>query len=292
MDSSTFTSPPTCAPPSALEKRRPSCVRPVFCEPVADTKLFQSASLVQDAMFLAKFFSALKGAARLRLARRDVQVKTETSSPAPVAPQPQHVRAQRPPSPNEQNTPNDQRVPRNLRSEVRDWAQLNPDGPSWHRVYPKATASPPPEMHTIDEDAVLQLPSWSMSFEPQAPVPITGPAIKRRGGMSQLTSLSEEDEEEEEEEETHEKHAEVVRDEAQESSVEEYTLPHLAYSKRSHPQSRPTVQPPASHRLRFSAPRSDFEALLFSRLGQHHSLVQAEKAAHVAAPHVSVGRVY
>lgn len=78
LSESTSTPQSGCAPhpsPSAPEKRRPSIPRPAFCEPVTDTKLFHSASLVQDAMFLAKFFSALKGAARLRLARRDVQAK-------------------------------------------------------------------------------------------------------------------------------------------------------------------------------------------------------------------------
>ena len=129
--------------PSAPEKRRPPVLRPVFCEPVTDTKLFQSASLVQDAMFLAKFFSALKGAARLRLARRDVQAKARDmcscfdeysahsvpqaeSFPAPLlSPGPQSPRSHRPSTPSAQNQAGGHRAPRDLRSEVQDWAQLN-----------------------------------------------------------------------------------------------------------------------------------------------------------------------
>ncbi|KZV76473.1 hypothetical protein PENSPDRAFT_646238 [Peniophora sp. CONT] len=291
MESSTSTPQQGCAPqpsPSAPEKRRPSVLRPVFCEPVTDTKLFHSASLVQDAMFLAKFFSALKGAARLRLARRDVQKKVETCPEAPLSPGPQLAQAHRPFSPREQSQLRLHRVPRDLRSEVRDWAHLNPDGPSW-RSYSQVQTAPPPQMYTIDENTELHLPASSLSFESQSQAPITGPEIKRRGGMSQLTMLEEEEEEEEEEEP--EKGYDVSEDETSES-FEESTLPHLASFKRPHHPPVATAQPPMSHHLRFSAPRSDFEALLYSRLTQHHSLVQSEKAALVAAPRADLGRVY
>lgn len=112
-------------------------------------------------------------------------------------------------------------------------AVQQPDGLSWHRVYPKATTSPPPDLYTVEEDAVLQLPNLSMSFEPQSQAPITGPAVKRRGGMSQLTMLSEEDEEDEEEEETFEKNIEVVADKTSKSAMEESTRKFLIHSLRA-----------------------------------------------------------
>lgn len=82
--------------------------------------------------------------------------------------------------------------------------------------------TPAPEIYTIDENAVLQLPT-SLSFEPQSQAPVTGPTVKRRGGMSQLTMLEEEEEEGEESEETGKNGAEVgdlPEDESLESDAE------------------------------------------------------------------------
>ena len=81
-------------------------------------------------------------------------------------------------------------------------------------------------LSTIDENSALQLPTSSVSFESQTEAPITGPVVKRRGGMSQLTQLSEEDEEEEEESEESEKKSsetfdDVLEEETSDSSVED-----------------------------------------------------------------------
>ena len=50
-------------------------------------------------------------------------------------------------------------------------------------------------METIDENAVFVLHGRLSAFETDTSAAVTGPTIKHRGGMMQLTALAEEEEE-------------------------------------------------------------------------------------------------
>ncbi|KAI0027513.1 hypothetical protein K488DRAFT_74479 [Vararia minispora EC-137] len=172
MTATAHSSTPSCLPPT-LKPQPPAVKKPTFVETTTDIRLLRDASLVQDVISLAKFCSTLKVAARQRATRQQPRFQ-----------QPEML-ARIFPAHSQPTTPVSSQLLSSLRGRVRKFR----GGPSCSCA----------RMPTISEEFDANVEArgdvtGSHGEQSLVPAVITGPLLKRRGGMSALTSLVEEEE--------------------------------------------------------------------------------------------------